>query len=211
MSVIGVYCRVSGIKLKSDGERRQDVERQLSLLVPFADEYANKVGAIDVKTFVDDGVSAAALSNKKRPAFLDLVNAVKAGTITAVFVEDYTRFARDAIEGFLMWKLLESKGVFFFSHKDGGEIDLKDPSDKLTFRLKLVIEENKEDIRRAKVLESVQTRKKKAEDFSNKGIGDGKELCESCHSLHLGRHPNSCKCKTCEETRRKKALKVSSL
>lgn len=203
-----IYARVSANKFKDDGERRQDVTRQLELLTPIVKDWMRQQdGSQDwiAWQFVDDGISAAAISKKNRPAFQDLVSGIRTGDIGAVFVEDYTRFARDSIEAMLAWKLMQEKDITFYSQKDGGLIDLFDPNEKLSFRLKVVIAENSEDQRRLKVTQAMARKVKAAKDFLEKGIGEGKNICPECNELHMGRHPKTCgdlgKCVKCVKKR----------
>ncbi|MAF44224.1 MAG: hypothetical protein CMI54_08720 [Parcubacteria group bacterium] len=93
-----IYARVSDDKKKADGERRQDVQRQVELLK----DYATRMGYKEIQTFIDDGKSAFTEDINSRPAFKALLNGVRRIHFKQVYVEDMTRFSRKLEQG-LQW------------------------------------------------------------------------------------------------------------
>ena len=68
----GIYARVSDDKKKSDGERRQDVNRQVEMLVKFWE--GRGVRREDIEIYVDDGKSAFTEDINQRPDIKRLLN-----------------------------------------------------------------------------------------------------------------------------------------
>ena len=56
---------------------------------------AKEKGYSKLLHFVDDGISGVTMN---RPAFNDMINAIKAGKASAVFVKDLSRLGRNYIE-----------------------------------------------------------------------------------------------------------------
>jgi len=97
------YIRVSDDKLKTDGSRRQDIERQKEVLQPLMDEFkANNPEYEFAGWFSDDGKSAWTDDLNSRPAFAKMTNLVRANRLHWVFLEDLTRFSRNLGQG-LVW------------------------------------------------------------------------------------------------------------
>lgn len=90
-----IYARVSDVKLKEDGERRQDVNRQIDKLT----EFANRAGWEITKIYKDDGKSAYKDDYSSRPAFSQMMRDIKAHYVKRVLVEDMTRWFRRLEEG----------------------------------------------------------------------------------------------------------------
>jgi len=65
-----IYVRVSGTKKKLDGERRQDVNRQIEVI----EKYLKRAGIKEWKVYCDDGKSAFTEDINSRPAFKQLLN-----------------------------------------------------------------------------------------------------------------------------------------
>lgn len=92
---VRIYARVSDIKLKKDGERRQDVDRQVEKLTAFAERAGWKV----IKVYKDDGISAYKDDYSSRPAFSQMMKDIKAHYAKRILVEDMTRWYRRLEEG----------------------------------------------------------------------------------------------------------------
>ena len=69
MKVAG-YIRVSDQKLKTDGDRRQDIKRQEEKITKFAES----MGWEKPIFYPDDGVSAFKEDYNSRPQFVNLLN-----------------------------------------------------------------------------------------------------------------------------------------
>lgn len=115
MSKIAIYCRVSDNKKKSDGERRQDVNRQLELLRL---HLTNK-GITNWNEYVDDGKSAFTEDINQRPNFKRLYSDCLRYHIREIYIEDMTRFSRNLIMGLAWLKKLGDIGVQIISIKEG--------------------------------------------------------------------------------------------
>ena len=109
------YERVSDNKKKSDGERRQDVNRQNSIIK----DYYNRMGITNFKRYVDDGKSAYTEDLNQREAFKQLLNDCRRHYIKRVVIEDMTRFSRNLSMGLLWLKELGKLGVEIVSLKEG--------------------------------------------------------------------------------------------
>lgn len=113
-SRIALYCRVSDDKKKVDGERIQDVQRQVELLGnPLTEK------GIEFKTYVDDGKSAFTDDINQRPAFKNLMNDCRRNFISIIYIEDLTRFSRNLSLGLQWLKELGQLGVQVISVKEG--------------------------------------------------------------------------------------------
>lgn len=114
---VALYARVSDDKMKADGVRVQDVERQVDLLL----EYWKGEGILvqDVKVYVDDGRSAFKDDWNMRPAFKQLFNDCRRHFITHVVIEDMTRFSRRLDLGIPLLRELGELNVHLISLKEG--------------------------------------------------------------------------------------------
>ena len=113
-STIAIYCRVSDDKKKADGERRQDIDRQVKLL---GDPLKQK--GIQFRTYLDDGKSAFTDDINQRPAFKQLLNDCRRNFIKTIYIEDMTRFSRNLSLGLQWLKELGQIGVQIISIRDG--------------------------------------------------------------------------------------------
>jgi len=125
MNKVAIYCRVSDTKLKSDGERRQDVNRQLELLrnhvkhsgSPGEPSLATRSQA--PKEYIDDGKSAFTEDWNQRPAFKQLFNDCRRHFIKEIYIEDMTRFSRRLDIGLPLLRELGELNVQLISLKEG--------------------------------------------------------------------------------------------
>ena len=109
------YERVSDNKKKSDGERRQDVDRQHTLIK----DYYDRMGVKEFKRYVDDGRSAFTEDLNQRQAFKQLLNDCRRYFIKRIVIEDMTRFSRNLSMGLQWLKELGELGVEVISLKEG--------------------------------------------------------------------------------------------
>lgn len=110
--MIAIYARVSDDKKKLDGERRQDIDRQVKALK----EYFKLQ---EVELYLDDGKSAFTDDINQRPEFKRLIMDVRRNHIKQIYIEDMTRFARNLSLGLQWLKELGSCGATIISMKEG--------------------------------------------------------------------------------------------
>lgn len=116
---VAIYARVSDDKKKADGDRRQDVNRQVELLK----STAKLSGDNEVMVYLDDGKSAFTEDWNSRPAFKQLINDCRRNFISKIYIEDMTRFSRRLDLGLPILKELGEHNVHLISLKEG-EIDV---------------------------------------------------------------------------------------
>ncbi|KKN65837.1 hypothetical protein LCGC14_0477730 [marine sediment metagenome] len=112
---VAIYARVSGTKKKEDGERRQDINRQLENMR----EFLKRKGVNQWKEYIDDGKSAFTEDFNQRPAFKQLLNDCKRFFIKEIYIEDMTRFSRNLSLGLQWLKELGNIDVQLISLKEG--------------------------------------------------------------------------------------------
>jgi len=76
MKVVG-YVRVSDQKLKTDGDRRQDIARQTEKITKFCDAMGWGIPTF----YSDDGISAYKEDYNSRPDFCKMLREVRANRI----------------------------------------------------------------------------------------------------------------------------------
>lgn len=119
-----VYARIS----QDTFDTGLGVERQLK----DCRQLAKRKGWTIVEEFIDNDVSAT--KGKPRPAYLDLMAKLSAGTVDALLVWDVDRLTRTPRELEDIMELAERRGLQLASV--GGEIDLATPQGRLTARIK---------------------------------------------------------------------------
>lgn len=110
-----IYARVSDDKKKSDGERRQDVNRQVEMIK----EHLERKGITECFIYVDDGKSAYTEDLNSRVAFKNLLNDCRRHYVQEIYLEDMTRFSRNLSMGLQWLKELGELGVHITSLKEG--------------------------------------------------------------------------------------------
>jgi len=110
-----IYARVSDDKKKSDGQRRQDVSRQLELIR----DHLKAKGIKEWKEYVDDGKSAFKEDWNQRLEFKRLFNDCLRFHIKEIYIEDMTRFSRRLELGLKWLNKLGTIGVNVISLKEG--------------------------------------------------------------------------------------------
>lgn len=113
--VVALYCRVSDDKKKLDGEREQDINRQVELL----SEHLRRKGITKIEVYTDDGKSAFTDDLNQRPAFKRLLNDCRRHFIKEIYLEDMTRFSRNLSMGLQWLKELGELNVQIISLKEG--------------------------------------------------------------------------------------------
>lgn len=114
---VGVYARVSDDKKKPDGERRQDVNRQIEMLIGFWE--GRGIKREDIEVYCDDGKSAFTDDLNQRPDFKRLLNDCRRNHLREFVIEDMTRFSRRLDMGLGWLKELGKLNVNIISLKEG--------------------------------------------------------------------------------------------
>jgi DNA invertase Pin-like site-specific DNA recombinase len=173
-----IYGRVSDDKKKSDGERRQDVNRQTDILKDFA----KRKGITEIKEYIDDGKSAFTDDLNQRPAFKQLLNDCRAHWIKNIYIEDMTRFSRNLLLGLQLLKELGELNVNIISVKEG-EIEVTSSKGWMQSTWLLMFAEWDSRVKSEKVKSGMEKALSK--------------ICPYCKIAHLGRHPKRCQCPNC--------------
>jgi len=193
MPKVAIYARVSDSKNKEDGERRQEVERQVELLKPHIAEWLeNHPDWKDGGVFIDDGKSAFTEDFNSRPNWVKLTGEIRANRIQRVYVEDLTRWSRNIGVGLISLSECGNNGCSVVS-VHSGEIDITSVQGWTKNAMLLFLAELESRIQSEKVKSGMNRRKQKES-----------AICGSCNLVHNGRHPQTCLCtvtKACRERR----------
>lgn len=181
---VALYARVSDDKLKEDGERRQDIERQVSKLKAWAIAQGLSVSEEDI--FRDDNYSAYKDDYQSRPAFVKLLREVRGHHYQRVLVEDLTRWARRMDDGIKTLKEASDAGCTVTSLLEG-EQDVTTANGWFRSSICFLFAEWASRLQSDKVKSGMARR-----------ANDGRCFCKSCGVVHLGRHPKTCECVKCK-------------
>lgn len=151
---IAIYARVSDDKKKKDGERRQDVQRQINLLM----DYCKRAGYADIEKYIDDGKSAFTEDWNSRPEFKKLFNDCRRHFIEKVIIEDMTRFSRRIDLGLPLIRELGKLNVHLISLKEG-EIEVTSAKGWMQSSMLLMFAEWDSRIRAEKIRSGMQKAK----------------------------------------------------
>jgi DNA invertase Pin-like site-specific DNA recombinase len=182
-----IYARVSDDKLKDDGERRQDVDRQVDRLMPQARFWLQQHPDWDqeVGIYKDDGKSAFKEDYNGRPDFLRLQGDVRSNKANRIYVESLDRWSRRVVEGLTTLK-------FAFEHNSTvtslaeGEVNWTEPQGWFRSLIALGMAEWASRDKSWKVTDAMERRR-----------NDKRKICKACGEIHMGRHPGSCTCLKC--------------
>jgi len=176
------YIRVSDQKLKTDGERRQDISRQEDKIRKFciAMEWSEPI------FFSDDGISAFKEDYNSRPEFCRLLREVRANRIQRIVIEDLTRWSRRIEDGLKTMKEVSRKATV--TSMAEGEVDVTLPEGWFKTAIAFLMAEWASKSASYKVKSGMEKRSQ-----------DKKNICPSCGIVHLGRHPKTCNCEKCLE------------
>ena len=179
--MIAIYARVSDMKLKEDGTRRQDVERQVDMLK----DYCSKMGlGSDPLIYTDDGKSAWSDDYNSRPAFAQMRRDMLMHKFDKVIVESLDRFSSNLETG--MGYLGEySKNRIHIISLQTGEHEVTTDEGWMKTAMFLMFAEYRIRNLRSKVRSDMSRRAKET------------AICGSCQVVHLGRHPLTCVCVAC--------------
>ncbi len=183
------YIRVSDQKLKTDGERRQDIDRQKQMII----EFCEARGWSEPEFYSDDGLSAFKEDYNSRPSFCKMLREVRANRVKRIIVEDLTRWSRRIEDG--LKTLREASENCTITSMAEGEVYLTTPEGWFKTAICFLLAEWSSKCTSYKVQSGMQRR-----------LEDKKNICKSCGVVHLGRHPKTCTCKLC--VKRKGRLKA---
>jgi len=175
MGSVGAYCRVSDDKKKSDGDRRQDIDRQ----VQKAKVYCKTMELDEPIFFIDDGISAYKDDFNSRPEYCRLQREVRANRIKIILLEDITRWSRNLEEGIRTLKEVGQKAKIISLAE--GELGLEIPEQWFKTTIGLLMAEWASKITAYKVKSGMARR-----------LENPKAICKYCGKVHLGRLPNVC-------------------
>tara|TARA_Y100000310_G_scaffold322587_1_gene381783 strand:+ start:609 stop:1169 length:561 start_codon:yes stop_codon:yes gene_type:complete len=177
---IAGYIRVSDQKLKTDGDRRQDINRQQQKII----SYCKTMELGTPIFFSDDGLSAFKDDYNSRPEFLRMLREVKANRVKHIIIEDITRWSRRIGDGLKTLSDVTKKCQV--TSLAEGEIGVTIPEQWFKTAIGLLMAEWSSKSTAYKVQSGMQKR-----------LNDPKNVCVSCGVIHLGRHPKTCKCDRC--------------
>lgn len=187
---VALYVRVSDDKLKEDGQRRQDINRQVDHLRPYANAFLDINSSWDqeILIFKDDGKSAFKEDYQSRPEFLRLLREAKAHRVQRVYVESLDRWARRVRDGLETLEQASEAGCTVVSIAEG-EIDWTQPQGWFRSLMALGMAEWSSREKSWRVTQAMERRRQ-----------DKRNTCKSCNTVHLGRHPKSCECESCNKS-----------
>lgn len=153
-----IYARLS---IEDNGVQGDSIENQVYMIEKFISKCS------DLKlthTFVDNGETG---TNFERPAFSDMMEAIKKGTINCIVVKDLSRFGRNYLEtGNYLEKIFPYLGVRFISVNDHFDSLHGGKSDTLLVPLKAILHDTyAKDISR-KVSSAIDVKKKSGKFMS---------------------------------------------
>ncbi len=179
---IAGYVRVSDQKLKNDGDRRQDINRQIQKITRFCESMEWGIPEF----YSDDGISAFKEDYNSRPAFCKMLREVRANRIQRIVVEDLTRWSRRIEDGLKTMREVSNKCTV--TSMAEGEVDITLPDGWFKCALGFLMAEWSSKSTSYKVSSGMARR-----------LNDPNAICKSCGVVHLGRHPKTCECKICKK------------
>lgn len=182
--MIGAYIRVSDQKLRNDGERRQDINRQKEKIKV----YCKTMQLPEPIFFCDDALSAFKDDYSSRPDFVRLLREVKANRIKHIIIEDMTRWSRRIEDG--LKTLAEVNEKAKVTSLAEGDIGTDIPERWFKTAIGFLMAEWASRITAYKVSSGMERRK-----------NDQRHICSFCGIVHLGRHPAACNCQRCREVK----------
>jgi DNA invertase Pin-like site-specific DNA recombinase len=170
---IGLYARVSDDKRKLDGDRRQDVSRQVDMLTAhIKKEFAQQPQETEIKTYIDDGKTAFTEDWNQRPAFKQLFNDCRRHFIDKIYIEDMTRFSRRLDFGLTLLKELSELNVHLVSLKEG-ELEVTSSKGWMQSSILLLFAEWSSRISSEKVRSGMAKAKSEGKNIGRKKGGSG--------------------------------------
>ncbi len=173
---IAGYTRVSDQKFKTDGERRQDIDRQKEKIKA----YCKMMELGEPIFFIDDGISAYKDDYNSRPNFVKMLNEVRANRVKHIIIEDISRWSRRIEDG--LKTLSEVTNKCKVTSLAEGELGVTIPEQWFKTTIGLLMSEWSSKIQSYKVSSGMKKR-----------LTNPKAICKYCGKVHLGRIPNKCK------------------
>ena len=186
------YVRVSGQKLKTDGDRRQDINRQIEKIKL----YCKTLQLPEPLFFIDDGISAYKDDYNSRPEFCRMLREVKANRIKHIIIEDITRWSRRIEDG--LKTLSEVNDKCQVTSLAEGELGITIPEQWFKTAIGFLMAEWSSKISSYKVSSGMDRR-----------LNNKEKICPSCNVVHLGRHPSVCACDKCLKLKGRVKLRPS--
>lgn len=183
---------MSDQKLKTDGERRQDIQRQEEMITKFCE-------SMDWGTpefYSDDGISAFKEDYNSRPQFCKMLREVRANRIQRIVVEDLTRWSRRIEDGLKTMREVSEKCTV--TSMAEGEVYTTTPEGWFKVAIAFLMAEWNSKCLSYKVSSGMERR-----------LNDPKAICESCGIVHLGRHPRTCECENCMKRKGREKKRAS--
>lgn len=112
---------------------RQSIDKKDSLSIEGQIEYCRRYAGEGALVFQDKGFSG---KNTKRPAFMELMQAVEAGQIQKILVYRLDRFSRSIADFSRLWEILQQYGVEFQSVTE--QFDTSSPMGRAMLNIVLV-------------------------------------------------------------------------
>lgn len=112
---------------------RQSIDKKDSLSIEGQIEHCRRYASGEVQVFQDKGFSG---KNTKRPAFVELMQAVEAGQIQKIYVYRLDRFSRSIADFSRLWEVLQRYGVEFQSVTE--QFDTSSPMGRAMLNIVLV-------------------------------------------------------------------------
>jgi DNA invertase Pin-like site-specific DNA recombinase len=162
---VGVYARVSDDKKKSDGERRQDINRQIEMLVGYWKAKGYTEDQINI--YADDGKSAYTEDWNSRPQFKALFNDCRRNYVKEILIEDMTRFSRRLDLGLPLLKELAELKCQLISLKEG-ELEVTSSKGWMQSSMLLMFAEWDSRIKSEKVKSGMQKAKDKGKKIGGR-------------------------------------------
>lgn len=170
------YCRVSDDKLKSDGEKRQDIDRQVQKIK----NHCQTLQLPEPIFFIDDGLSAYKDDYNSRPEFCRMLREIRANRVQHIIIEDITRWSRRIEDGLKTLNQVTAKCKV--TSLAEGDLGVTIPEQWFKSAIGFLMAEWSSKIASHKVKSGMAKR-----------LNDPKAICKVCGEIHLGRVPNKCK------------------
>lgn len=174
------YLRVSDDKLKSGGDRRQDIGRQKDKII----KHCEVMQLGEPQFFIDDGLSAYKDDYNSRPQFCKMLREVRANRVHHIIIEDITRWSRRIGDGLKTLSEVTSKCKV--TSLAEGDLGVTIPEQWFKSAIGFLMAEW-----------SSKSASYKVKSGMDRLRNDKTKICPYCKIVHLGRHPKACKCDKC--------------
>ena len=130
--ITALYCRLSVDDMSGDrkggiADESNSITNQRQILT----DYCKKMGYLNTRFFVDDGISGTTFL---RPGFQEMEALVEAGQVERIIVKDLSRFGREQVEmGRLTQVVYPSLGVDFISLQENVNTSTGDGMEMMPF------------------------------------------------------------------------------